>query len=318
MRRLLAGAAAILALGGTALAADAVPANKRLVIDFFNFNGTRAQRAEQMLTPDYVQHNPRFLAWEKIMGVHARDAWVQVLPDATAKRVRLVELGGISLRRPIIVMVDGDLVHAVYRGRLPDPQAPGKTYEAFAFEAFRLRDGRFAEHWDQVRLSPGWMIPSPTPLAPGQADDGPAPVPQPPADCKADPARMAANKALAMQIFDGPVTRRNIEARAALLAPDYIQHNPRFLKMNERNGLTGRAGWRKAIEDLVAAPPAAGPAPPPRKPDLLLADCDYVSIVWRQVAPDPDAPGKTYEVFTFDTFRLEDGLIAEHWDSAAP
>ncbi len=49
----------------------------------------------------------------------------------------------------------------VYKGVLPDPDAPSKTYEAFAFEAYRVRDGMLAEHWDQVTLTPGWMNPAP-------------------------------------------------------------------------------------------------------------------------------------------------------------
>jgi predicted SnoaL-like aldol condensation-catalyzing enzyme len=49
----------------------------------------------------------------------------------------------------------------VYQGVLPDPDAPSKTYEAFAFEAYRIRDGMLAEHWDQVTLTPGWKNPAP-------------------------------------------------------------------------------------------------------------------------------------------------------------
>ena len=120
MKRLALAGAAMLAMTGAALAAAAVPPNKQLVIDFFNFAGTRAERAETMLTPDYVQHNPRFLVWGERLGVRGSDAWVKVFPDAAAKGVRLVELGGIPLRRPINVMVEGDLVHAVYRGRIAD------------------------------------------------------------------------------------------------------------------------------------------------------------------------------------------------------
>jgi predicted SnoaL-like aldol condensation-catalyzing enzyme len=31
-----------------------------------------------------------------------------------------------------------------------------KTYEAFTFETFRIKDGKFTEHWDGVQLAPGW------------------------------------------------------------------------------------------------------------------------------------------------------------------
>jgi predicted SnoaL-like aldol condensation-catalyzing enzyme len=56
-------------------------------------------------------------------------------------------------------MAEGDLVVLVYKGALPDPGAPSTSYEAFAFEAYRVRTGLLAEHWDQVTLTPGWMQP---------------------------------------------------------------------------------------------------------------------------------------------------------------
>ena len=31
------------------------------------------------------------------------------------------------------------------------------TYEAFAFETVRVKDGKFTEHWDQVTLAAGWL-----------------------------------------------------------------------------------------------------------------------------------------------------------------
>ena len=32
---------------------------------------------------------------------------------------------------------------------------------------------------------------------------------------------------------------------------------------------------------------------------------------------DPERK-QSYEAFTFDTFRVKDGLLAEHWDSTPP
>lgn len=29
--------------------------------------------------------------------------------------------------------------------------------------------------------------------------------------------------------------------------------------------------------------------------------------------PDPDRPGEFYDCFIVDTFRVKDGLLAEHW-----
>jgi predicted SnoaL-like aldol condensation-catalyzing enzyme len=47
-----------------------------------------------------------------------------------------------------------------------DPEDPARTYEAFAFELFRIENGKLAEHWDGVKwdgvkLVKGWQAASP-------------------------------------------------------------------------------------------------------------------------------------------------------------
>jgi len=137
-------------------AREGLAANKKVAIDNFQFQGSRDDRARMFLAEDYVQHNPRFLKMDRITGARGREAWLKA--SGAAQGRPLVNLGGISLRNlPVIVMAEGDLVLLVYKGVLPDPDAPSKTYEAFAFEAYRVRDGMLAEHWDQVTVTPGCM-----------------------------------------------------------------------------------------------------------------------------------------------------------------
>ncbi len=151
-------AAVFIAAGGQAQNPSIEEANKQLLLDFFNFQGSDEERLQQFLAPDYVQHNPRFLAMDKFTGASGNRAWVEARREARARGgIPLVDLGGIRLRDPIIVMAEDDLVTAIYKGDLPDPDNPGETYEAFAFETFRIRDGKFTEHWDQVTLKAGWM-----------------------------------------------------------------------------------------------------------------------------------------------------------------
>jgi len=45
-------------------------------------------------------------------------------------------------------MAEGDMVTVVWKQDRPDPDNPSKTYEIFAFDIFRLKDGKFVEHWD--------------------------------------------------------------------------------------------------------------------------------------------------------------------------
>lgn len=132
-------------------------ANKQLLLDFFNSQGTREERSARFQTEDYIQHNPRALKVDEITGATGRAAWVEAFGYTESRGIRLVDLGGIALRDPIIIMAECDLVTAIYRGVRQDPDDPNRTYEAFAFETVRIRDGKFAEHWDQVTLAPGWM-----------------------------------------------------------------------------------------------------------------------------------------------------------------
>jgi predicted SnoaL-like aldol condensation-catalyzing enzyme len=141
-------------------------ANKQLLRDFFAFNGSLEERAERFLTVDYIQHNPRLLRLDAITGASGRNSWLEAFKEAQRRRINLVDLGGIPLEQPIIVMAECDLVTAIYKGTLKDPDRPNETYEAFAFETFRVRAGKFAEHWDQVTLKPGWLKPPAAPDAP--------------------------------------------------------------------------------------------------------------------------------------------------------
>jgi predicted SnoaL-like aldol condensation-catalyzing enzyme len=284
-------------LSGAALAQQPPPtdatAPKQQVIRFFGFQGTREERAALTQTPDYVQHNPRFLRMDAITGARGNQAWVKAGEEAQRRSIQLVALNGIRLRDPIILIGEGDLVHAVYRGDVADPTRPGSTYPAFAFESFRVRGGKFSEHWDQVRLEPGWMNPRPpaTPPPPGGRGAGagraqqttiPSPAPEPPAGCTAAPGTIAANKQIAAAFGS-----EGDERRRALLAADYVDHSPR----------------------TVDPPPS-----PMRTRDHIVAECDFVSVVWKQVLPDPDDASRTWEAFTFDAFRIRGGKIAEHWD----
>jgi predicted SnoaL-like aldol condensation-catalyzing enzyme len=137
---------------------DQLASNKQLLLDFFAFRGSDIERMEQFMAVDYIQHNPRFLAMDKFTGATGSRAWVEARIEARERGgIPLVDLGGIRLTNPIIVMAEDDLVTAIYKGDLLDPDNPEETYEAFAFETFRIRDGKFTEHWDQVTLKAGWM-----------------------------------------------------------------------------------------------------------------------------------------------------------------
>lgn len=150
----------ILALGFTmpalaqqsAAEAARLEANKQVLMKFFALGGDLEAR-KKMLTDDYKQHNPRFV---ELTGPIGPQAWIDALNTARG-RIRVTDPDFNLRSTPVILMAEGDLVTAIYKAVLPNPDDPSKTYEAFNFETVRIRDGKLAEHWDALKLEKGWM-----------------------------------------------------------------------------------------------------------------------------------------------------------------
>ena len=114
--------------------------------------------------------------------------------------------------------------------------------------------------------------------------------------------------------------------RVALADPSYKQHNPAFMKGSKEAGVSdyeffkSRFGGppRQGGPGPGAGAAAATPAPPPGNPtEIVMAECDLVTVIHKNYRQDPTAPpGTFYEAFTFDTFRVKNGKLVEHWDSA--
>jgi predicted SnoaL-like aldol condensation-catalyzing enzyme len=145
----------------------------------------------------------------------------------------------------------------------------------------------------------------------------PAPVQANPAvGCKVSPKELEANRQLAMKFF----AVRGAE-RVALADPGYIQHNPVFKKRGIEAHETDYEEFKKTFlnQQPPAPPPAdAGPQPPAgNNYEIVTAECDLVTMVRKSYRQDPTAaPGTFYEAFTFDTFRVRNGKLVEHWDAA--
>ncbi len=140
--------------------------------------------------------------------------------------------------------------------------------------------------------------------------------------CTATPAQLEANKKVAMEFFRPGVDR------VALADPTYKQHNPAFVKggreanlsdyeyFKSRFGGPPRGGGPGA--GAGAGRGAAEAQPPQGNPlEIVMAECDLVTIIHKNFRQDPTASAGTFhEVFTFDTFRVRNGKLVEHWDGA--
>ncbi|HSG35606.1 MAG TPA: nuclear transport factor 2 family protein [Sphingomonadaceae bacterium] len=114
--------------------------------------------------------------------------------------------------------------------------------------------------------------------------------------------RLAANKRLVYDMYR-IVLQAGLAGRAhEFIAEDYIQHNP-----NAGQGLAGLVDYvrstrpEREIKETLDLPLIN-----------LIAEGDYVMTAF--VRPEQDANGETYYSTWFDLYRIEGGLIAEHWD----
>ena len=132
--------------------------------------------------------------------------------------------------------------------------------------------------------------------------------------CTATPAQLEANKKVAMEFF------RPGADRLALADPTYKQHNPAFKKRAEDKKISDYEEFKAAFAGggRGGRGPATGPQPPAgNQLEVVTAECDIVTVIHKNYRQDPTAePGKFYEVFTFDSFRIKDGKLVEHWDGA--
>jgi predicted SnoaL-like aldol condensation-catalyzing enzyme len=125
-------------------------------------------------------------------------------------------------------------------------------------------------------------------------------------------SKLEDNKRLLLEFFR---LGGNLEARTQMLADEYVQHNPRFLKMDEMTGKTGKQAWRAAIEGAQNHARLTDADFSLRsKPVALVAEGDYVVGIYKATLPDPDDAAKTYEAFNFELVRFKDRKLAEHWD----
>lgn len=116
---------------------------------------------------------------------------------------------------------------------------------------------------------------------------------------------LAANKQLVFDMYRSVFAAGQAEAIDRYFSPDYQEHS-----QVARNGL-------EALKARVTELPRQDTVPA-TLPDLvtLIAEGDFVVLAQVSHYAEPDGSGNTYTSTRFDMYRIQDGLIAEHWDSA--
>jgi predicted SnoaL-like aldol condensation-catalyzing enzyme len=118
----------------------------------------------------------------------------------------------------------------------------------------------------------------------------------------ADDALTGRNKEIVRNFYTMVLIGRDVDAAPKFLRPDYIQHNPQVP--------TGLKGFMDAFRERFAQK-----LPPDYKRELLnvVGDNDMVVTYVRQTWTGKDA--QHHQALGFDMFRVQDGMIAEHWDA---
>lgn len=124
-------------------AADArAEANKRLVLDFYRhvFDAQNPSAVKDFVTEDYKQHARHMPGGRDGL----EDLVRQMFPGGP------LPVPDEPLIPPAILMAEEDVVVIAAGMPQPDPADPSRQYTAYVYDAYRIRDGKIAEHWSGV------------------------------------------------------------------------------------------------------------------------------------------------------------------------
>lgn len=205
------------------------------------------------------------------------------IPDGIEARKASVERlsGGGNFRAEFVrALADGDLValHARY-------ESEGRP-AMIAFEVYRLEDGLVVEHWDN-------LIPEQAPNPSGHTQiDGAIEI--------TDRDETEANKAKVVDfITRSLIDQEQVDITQYISPASYVQHNPQVA-----DGLEGFGAFMQAMAEKGVTMSYA-------EIHLVVGEGNFV------LTASEGAFGGEPQAF-YDLFRLEDGLIVEHWDVIAP
>ncbi|MFO7325478.1 MAG: nuclear transport factor 2 family protein [Pseudomonadota bacterium] len=141
-------------------------------------------------------------------------------------------------------------------------------------------------------------------MRPALAQEPPVGVADQQALLKSHDPKLAANKKLVYDMYRAIVIGGHYEMAEKFFTREYIQHNP-----NVTSG-------RDALVEFIRNSRPQREIPPEITFPLIsiVAEGDMVVVATVTWEPDPEKPGERYATTHFDMYRIENGLIAEHWD----
>ncbi len=245
--------------------------------------GGRLDQAEEYMTERYIQHNPDVST--------GRDGFIQFF-SAFAQPGPIPE----DFPPTDVKFAKGDYVVFVWERQAEDPTT-GESYDYSFFDVLRMQDGRVDEHWDSVfRATPSPDMPVMA-VAPGV---GPRPV------APANTAMEQAVEDLVTIEMKDILQYQNIDLAMEVMAEDYIQHNPMVPD--------GRDGFVEFFSQFADPQPIQDEWVD--EPEVIITHGDIALYIMTRYSEDPARDNEVYKWNWFDMFRVENGLVQEHWDSA--
>lgn len=258
----------------------ALATNKRLVYDMWRtlIEARDVEAAEAYFDEGYIQHNPN--------ADTGRDGVMTFFASLGAP-LPIEE----RVQTPLVAIVaERDLVALVQVDDLEQPVPHTSTW----FDLFRIENGVIAEHWDHGRLPEGASPRAYVP--PEEATDQFASL------VSAETA-LEENKTLVHEMWRTVLDAQQVEEAPNYLAPGYIQHNPLA-----NTGLAGFLDFFRAFADPQDVAPTVDNFV------KMIGEGDLVVLA--TVRSYDNGTNSPYDTTWFDMFRVENQLLAEHWDTA--